>query len=41
MDLHTEIYIDKGNGLNENDKLYIDKNVQNNGDEIVYDEFLI
>ena len=37
MDLHTEIYIDKGNGLNENDKLYIDKNVQNNGDEIVYE----
>ena len=37
MDLHTDIYIDKGNGLNENDKLYIDKNVQNNGDEIVYE----
>ena len=37
MDLHTEIYLDKGNGLNEHDKLYIDKNVQNNGDEIVYE----
>ena len=37
MELNTEIYLDKGKGLNEDDKLYINKNIIENGERLVYE----
>lgn len=37
MELNTEIYFDKGKGLNEDDKLYINKNIIENGERLVYE----